>query len=60
MQPGFFDHQECVDMLERLGDPLPELERCVNWEAFRSALEKVYKQIDPRCNQREKPTLYGS
>jgi hypothetical protein len=40
MQPGFFDHQERLDLLERLGDPLPKLERCVDWEAFRSALEK--------------------
>jgi transposase, IS5 family len=48
MQPGFFDHQGRLDQLERLGDPLPKLERSVDWEAFRSALEKVYKRSDPR------------
>jgi transposase len=48
MQPGFFDHQGRLDQLERLGDPLPKLERSVDWETFRSELEKVYKRSDPR------------
>jgi IS5 family transposase len=48
MQPGFFDHQERLDLLERLGDPLPKLTRSVNWEAFRPELGKLYKQSDPR------------
>ncbi|MGB7933710.1 MAG: IS5 family transposase [Gammaproteobacteria bacterium] len=48
MQPGFFDHQGRLEQLEHLGDPLPKLERSVDWEAFRSALEKVYKRSDPR------------
>lgn len=47
MQPGFFDHQERLDLLERLGDPLPKLERSVDWEAFRPLLESLYKQSDP-------------
>ena len=48
MQPGFFDHQERLELLERLGDPLPKLERSVDWEAFRPLLEGLYKQSDPR------------
>lgn len=48
MQFGFFDHQERLNLLERLGDPLPKLQRSVDWEAFRSELEKVYKQGNPR------------
>jgi len=48
MQPGFFDHQERLELLERLGDPLPKLERSVDWEAFRPLLESLYKQSDPR------------
>jgi hypothetical protein len=48
MQPGFFDHQERLELLERLGDPLPKLGRSVDWEAFRPLLESLYKQSDPR------------
>ena len=48
MQPGFFDHQERLELLERLGDPLPKLERSVDWEAFRTLLESLYKRSDPR------------
>jgi hypothetical protein len=44
MQPGFFDHQERLELLERLGDPLPKLERSVDWEAFRPLLESLYKR----------------
>jgi hypothetical protein len=31
MQPGFVDHQERLGLLERLGDPLPRLQRSVDW-----------------------------
>ena len=48
MQPGFFDHQERLELLERLGDPLPKLERSVGWEVFRPLLGSLYKQSDPR------------
>jgi IS5 family transposase len=48
MQPGFFDHQERLELLERLGDPLPKPGRSVDWEAFRPLLESLYKQSDPR------------
>ncbi|MEW8483080.1 MAG: IS5 family transposase [Candidatus Thiodiazotropha endolucinida] len=47
MQPSFFDHQDRLDLLERLGDPLPTLERSVQWEAFREILSSVYKNSDP-------------
>ena len=32
MQPGFFDHQERLDLVERLGDLMPRLQRSVDWE----------------------------
>jgi len=47
MQPSFFDHQDRLELLEQLGDPLPKLERTVNWEAFRTLLGSVYKNSDP-------------
>lgn len=47
VQPTFFDHQDRLDLLERLGDPLPKLERTVEWDAFRSLLSSVYKNGDP-------------
>lgn len=48
MQPSFFDHQNRLELLERLGDPLPKLERTIQWEAFRELLSTVYKDSDPR------------
>lgn len=47
MQPSFFDHQNRLELLERLGDPLPKLERTVQWEAFRKLLSGVYKKSAP-------------
>lgn len=47
MQPSFFDHQNRLDLLEKLGDPLPKLERTVDWEAFRPLLSGVYKTSIP-------------
>lgn len=47
MQTGFFDDQERLALLERLGDPLPKLERAVDWEGFRAGLSVVYKTSAP-------------
>ena len=47
MQSGFFDHQERLELLERLGDPLPKLERTVDWGGFRVRLANVYKHSEP-------------
>lgn len=47
MQPSFFDHQNRLDLLEQLGDPLPKLERTVDWDAFRLLLGSAYKNSDP-------------
>jgi len=44
MQLSFFDYQDRLELLERLGDPLPKLERTVNWEAFRETLCSVYPE----------------
>lgn len=42
MQPGFFDREERLAKLEQLGDPLPQIERLVDWEAFRAVLEPAW------------------
>ena len=52
MQPGFFDHQLRLDLLEKLGDPLPMLARTVDWDAFRPLLQPVYKNGDLRTGGR--------
>jgi transposase, IS5 family len=41
-QPGFFDIQERAEQLSRMGDPLVALKAQVNWEAFRSELERIH------------------
>lgn len=40
-QPGFFDLNDRETLLERLGDPLPKIEAIVDWEGFRSELERI-------------------
>ena len=54
MQPGFFDLDERYQQLEKLGDPLPKLAEVVDWEGFRSVLEKVY-QKERKSNAGRKP-----
>lgn len=44
MQSGFFDIDDRHELLERLGYPLPKLQRCVDWEQFRPLLQKVYEK----------------
>jgi len=43
MQPSFFNHDDRLELLEKLGDPLPKLERTVDWEVFRAVLKGLYK-----------------
>ncbi|MCG5526422.1 IS5 family transposase [Ectothiorhodospira haloalkaliphila] len=42
MIPGLFDLEERYALLEKLGDPLPKLNRAVDWEAFRPLLAQVH------------------
>ena len=47
MQSSFFDHEDRIKVLERLGDPLPKLAQSVAWERFRPLLTGVYKKRAP-------------
>ena len=38
MQPGFFDQEDRLTKLEKLGDPLPRLDSIVDWSTFRPLL----------------------
>ena len=44
MQSSFFDIDDRHALLEKLGDPLPKLQRCVDWEQFRPLLQKVHEK----------------
>ena len=44
MQSGFFDLDNRLQLLEKLGDPLPKLNRCVTWEDFRPILKRIREQ----------------
>ena len=48
MQPSFFDYEDRLKVLERLGDPLPRLERSIAWEGFRPLLTGLYKKRSAR------------
>jgi IS5 family transposase len=54
MQPGFFDHEDRLATLEKLGDPLPRLDSIVDWHAFRPLL-KVIHQKRRKSNAGRKP-----
>lgn len=43
-QAGFFDEQEKLDRLNQLGDPLVKINKQVNWEIFRSQLNKIFRK----------------
>ena len=43
-QPGFFDLEKRTDKLTEMGDPLVGLNTQINWEAFRSDLNRVHEK----------------
>ena len=54
MQPGFFDDEDRLAKLEKLGDPLPRLDSVVDLKAFRPLL-KVIHQKQRKSNAGRKP-----
>jgi transposase, IS5 family len=54
MQTGFFDWQTRFEQLDNGGDPLVKLNQIVNWEQFRSTLEKA-RDKDRKSNAGRKP-----
>jgi IS5 family transposase len=44
-QKGFFDEDDRLRELSRLGDPLEKLNRNIRWEIFRPAITKALKKI---------------
>ena len=54
LQPGFFDDEDRLIKLEKLGDPLPRLDSIVDWQAFRPLL-KVIHQKQRKSNAGRKP-----
>jgi hypothetical protein len=54
MQPGFFDQEDRLAKLEKLGDPLPRLDSILDWRAFRPLL-KVIHQKQRKSNAGRKP-----
>jgi len=44
MQPSFFDQEDRLAKLEKLGDPLPRLDRIVDWQAFRPLLKVIHQK----------------
>ena len=44
MQSGFFDHEDRLAKLEKLGDPLPRLDGIVDWAAFRPLLKVIHQK----------------
>ena len=44
MQPGFFDDEDRLAKLEKLGHPLPQLDSIVDWKAFRPSLNVIHQK----------------
>ena len=53
--PTNVDLDRRLALLEKLGDPLPKLERLVDWETFRSTLESVYRDKPRKSPAGRKP-----
>lgn len=43
-QKGFFDEDDRLNELSRLGDPLEKLNKAINWELFRPIIVKAIKK----------------
>jgi len=43
-QKGFFDEEDCLKKLSKLGDPLEKLNEFMQWEQFRGILTKALKK----------------
>ena len=54
MQPDFFDHEDRLAKLEKLGDPLRRLDSIVDWQAFRPLLSFIH-QKQRKSNAGRKP-----
>ena len=54
MQTGLLDWQIRFRQLDEGGDPLPQLQKMVNWERFRPQLERIREQ-ERRSNAGRKP-----
>lgn len=44
MQPGFFDQEDRLAKLEKLGDPLPRLDSIIDWSGFRPLLKVIHQK----------------
>jgi transposase len=53
-QPGFFDFDNRLESLSKLGDPLETLDQSIPWEQFRSLLSKGL-QKEKKNNSGRKP-----
>jgi hypothetical protein len=49
MQPGFFDQEDRLTKLEKLGDPLPSLDSIVDWAAFRLYYSRSFIKSSARA-----------
>ena len=54
MQPSFFDQENRLAELEKLGDPLPRLDQIVDWDNFKPLLKQVH-QKPRKSNAGRKP-----
>jgi len=54
MQPSFFDPENRLAELERLGDPLVRLDQIVDWDVFKPLLKRIH-QKPRKSNAGRKP-----
>jgi IS5 family transposase len=54
-QPSFFDDSKRLTALRRLGDPLMELSKHIDFEMFRPKLEEALRKEDRKSPAGRKP-----
>lgn len=48
VQKHFFDEEDRIEIISKLGDPLEVLNRVIKWEMFRSVLTAARSKEDAR------------
>ena len=46
-QKGFFDENDRLEELSKIGDPLEKLNELIKWEGFRDILTQAFSQQPP-------------
>lgn len=47
-QPGFFDSDNVLSKLSKIGDPLEKLNKIIDWDVFNDTLNEIFQRKSPK------------